>query len=434
MKKRLFKKATALLMVAAMSLSIIGCGASAEDLQKSENTTPEPAAQEPDAQPADGADAPADEAQAAPEEAAVERRLNPTGKKVGVLCSPLGWGEENYRMTEKCIEKFGADRIELSTLPEDADVQTIVSLATNMANNEEIGAIVINEAVPGSIAAADAAKSANPEVLLIMVNPSEEPPEVAGSADLAVMTVFTELTEAAAEQAAEKNCKYMVLEVPVDQLGMERAQARIAAAQAKCDELGIELITNSLPSESDANSRPAMIQAAKEDVYNKIDEYGEEVGFMSFSSFCATAVFTALCEEGKGYLVGTPDPGPFAPGFMDAFGITADESHILDMEWTNKAIADALAQKNMSGHFCNWEIPYFSTMMYGSIAYSIAYLDGETNNIDIDTWMEYAAQSFDLKLGDQITYFPYDNKGTPVENFAMVNSPFKWYGEEIGVN
>lgn len=187
-------------------------------------------------------------------------------------------GEENYRMVEKCIEKFGEDRIEVTTLPEDADAQTIVSQATTLASETEIGAIVINEAVPGSIAAADAAKAVNSELLVIMVNPSEDPPEVSKSADLGVMTVFEELTIAAAEQAAEKNCEVLVLEVPVDQQGMERAQMRINACQEKCDELGIKLVTNSLPSESDANTRPQMIQAAKEDIYNKLDEYGNNVG------------------------------------------------------------------------------------------------------------------------------------------------------------
>ena len=414
MKRKLMGKLLAAVLCVTMTVSLAGC--SSASLKESE------AADETTTAESDGATADAG-----------ERPLNPTGTKVGVLCSPLSWGEENYRMTEKCIEKFGEDRIEVNTLPEDADVQTIVSLATNMANEEAIGALVINEAVPGSIAAADAAKQVNPDLLVIMVNPSEEPPEVSSSADLAVMTVFNELTEAAAEQAAEKNCNVMVLEVPVDQLGMERAQSRIAACQTKCDELGIELVVNSLPSESDANSRPAMIQAAKEDIYNKLDEYGDNVGFMSFSSFCATAIFTAVCDEGRGYIVGTPDPGPFAPGFMDAFNITADAEHILDMDWTNKAIADALDAKGLGGHFCNWEIPYFSTMMYGSIAYSIAYLDGTENTIDINTWMKYAAESYNLTVGDQLQYFPYEKDGTTYDNFVMVNSPFKWYGEEIGV-
>lgn len=407
MKKQLIRKLTAITLCVALMGTLAGCsGLSAQ-------STTDSGGQKSD-------------------KAVSDRPLNPEGTKVGVLCSPLSWGEENFRMVEKCMEKFGEDKIVVTTLPEDADAQTIVSQASTMASEPEIGALVINEAVPGSIAAADAAKAINSELLVIMVNPSEDPPEVSKSADLGVMTVFEELTIAAAEQAAEKDCEVLVLEVPVDQQGMERAQMRINACQEKCDELGIELVTNSLPSESDANTRPQMIQAAKEDVYNKLAEYGDHVGFMSFSSFCATGIFTALCEEGRGYIVGTPDPGPFGPGFMDAFNITADADHILDMDWTNKAIADALAKKNMAGHFCNWEIPYFSTMMYGSIAYALAYLDGKENTIDIDTWMKYAKESFALS-DEQVEYFPYEKDGKAYDNFAMVNSPFKWYGEEIGV-
>ena len=75
---------------------------------------------------------------------------------------------------------------------------------------------------------------------------------------------------------------------------MERAQSRIAACQTKCDELGIELVVNSLPSESDANSRPAMIQAAKEDIYNKLDEYGDNVGFMSLQFLLCKLQFSLL--------------------------------------------------------------------------------------------------------------------------------------------
>lgn len=93
MKMKLMGKLLAAVLCVTMTASLAGC--SSASLKESE------AADETTTAESDGATADAG-----------ERPLNPTGTKVGVLCSPLSWGEENYRMTEKCVAKFGEDRIE----------------------------------------------------------------------------------------------------------------------------------------------------------------------------------------------------------------------------------------------------------------------------------------------------------------------------------
>jgi hypothetical protein len=354
------------------------------------------------------------------------------GSKIGILCSPVSWGEENYRMVEQCRVEFGDDKFIVNTIPDDADVQTIVSLATDMASNPEVGAIIMNEAAIGAIATMKAVREINPNILTFVINASEEPIEVAAVSDFSCMTAFEELGTALADAAYKKGLKYIVFEVPADQLGLTRLQKRVEACKTRCNELGITFIQTTLPGETDPNTRPALLQGAKEDVYNKINEYGDKVGFFPHSSFVFVSMFTAILDIKAGYIIGVADMGPFVPGYCDTFGITADADHVLDLAWTNKAISEKAIEAGMAGHFGNWEFPWFSTWMKASIVYALDYMDGKVERDNVDVWVKDFADVWDLTIGEDFTYFPFASGGKEYKNFVMINGKLKYYGEDLG--
>lgn len=400
------KRILALVLVATMLFAFAGCGASGEAEVKNDS-------------------------QATTENDPVKDALN-RGSKIGILCSPLSWGEENYRTVEKYIAEYGEDRFILSTIPDDADTQTQITLAQNMAMDPECTVIIFNEAVAGGISAMNAARAVNPDIVIIAINLNEEPIEVASAADLACGKSLDAFATAVAQAAADKGLEVISYMVPADTMGSTNNVTRIETMTEVGKELGVEVVVAVLPNQEDSNARSALEQAAKEDVYNKTNEYGDKVGFFCASSFAYVPTMTGILECGKGYLMSVADPGPFTPVYCDVFGIVAPEEHQLDLEWTNKAIADKCVENGVVGRFGNWKFSFLSGFMSASIEFAMAYQAGEVERNDTKAWMSLFEKANNLKEGDY-TYGPYEQDGKTYENLVMLNGAIQFYGENLGV-
>lgn len=400
------KRFFALVLVATVLFALVGCGTSnnAESKKDSQSTA---------------------------EDNPVEDALN-RGSKIGILCSPLSWGEENYRTVERYIEEYGEDRFILSTIPDDADTQTQITLAQNMAMDPECTVIIFNEAVAGGISAMNAARTVNPDIVIIAINLNEEPIEVASAADLACGKSLDAFATAVAQAAADKGLEVISYMVPADTMGSTNNVTRIETMTAVGKELGVEVVVTVLPNQEDSNARSALEQAAKEDVYNKTNEYGDKVGFFCASSFAYVPTMTGILECEKGYLISVADPGPFTPVYCDVFGIVAPAEHQLDLEWTNKAIADKCIKNGVVGRFGNWKFSFLSGFMSASIEFAMAYQAGEVERDDTAAWMALFEKANNLKEGDY-TYGPYEQDGKTYDNLVMLNGAIQFYGENLGV-
>lgn len=401
------KRVLALVMIVTVMLAFVGCGA--------------PAAKETDNDPqtsTNGND---------PVQDALQR-----GSKIGILCSPVSWGEENYRTVEKYIAEYGEDRFILSTLPDDADTQTQITLAQNMAMDPECTVIIFNEAVAGGISAMNAARAANPDIVIIAVNLNEEPIEVASAADMACGKSLDAFATAVAQAAADKGLEVISYMVPADTMGSTNNVTRIETMTKVGEELGVKVVVAVLPNQEDSTARSALEQAAKEDVYNKTNEYGDKVGFFCASSFAYVPTMTGILECGKGYLLSVADPGPFTPVYCDVFGIVAPEENQLDLEWTNKAIADKCIENGVVGRFGNWKFSFLSGFMSASIEFAMAYQAGEFERNDTKAWMSLFEKANNLQDGDY-TYGPYEQDGKTYNNLVMLNGAIQFYGENLGV-
>lgn len=407
------KRVLAFIVALTMLLPILGCAA-----QSGETT--------------DNSPAEATEAAEATAAETVETELS-RGSKIGILCSPVSWGEENYRMVEKYIAEYGEDRFILNTIPDDADTQTQITLAQNMAMDPECTVIIFNEAVAGGIAAMNAARAINPDIVIIAVNLNEEPIEVASVADMACGKSLVDFATSIVNTAAAKGLEVVSYLVPADTMGSTNNVTRIETMQSVGEELGINVVVTVLPNQQDANARTALEQAAKEDVYNKTNEYGDKVGFFCASSFAYVPTLTGIIECKKGYLISLADPGPFGPAYCDVFGIVAPDDHQLDLEWTNKAIAEKCVENDVVGRFGNWKFSFLSSFMSASIEYAMAYQAGEVERSDTDVWMNYFAEANDLSSSD-FTYGPYVQDGVTYSNLIMINGAIQFYGEDLGVD
>jgi hypothetical protein len=370
----------------------------------------------------------------AAQEATKAAGANPErGSKIGIFCSPLSWGEENYRMVEKYVAANGAERFIINTIPDDSDAQTMISIVSNMANDPECGVIIVNEAIPGTIASLKAARRINPDLLLIAVNPGEEPAEISLVADMVSHKSFDEFGKEVANAAVAKGLDVVVFGVTADDLGATKTVSRVGGAQEICDANGIKLVVTTLPSANDGGNRPALEQAAKEDVYNKLNQYGDKVGFFPCASVAFIPQITALVDKGVGYLLCIADPGPFSPSYCDAFSISAPADHILDADWTNKAIAEKVEGLGLTGHFGNWKFSFLSAQMAASIEYAMNWQDGsQSSKNDVKAWEKEFAKVNNIGENDY-TCKNFSANGKEYENVILYSGKIMWYGEDLGV-
>jgi cytochrome c-type biogenesis protein CcmH/NrfF len=74
--------------------------------------------------------------------------------KIGLVTGTVSQGEDEYRAAEKMVAKYG-DMITHVTYPDNfmQEQETTIAQITGLADDPEVKAIVICQAVPGSIAA-----------------------------------------------------------------------------------------------------------------------------------------------------------------------------------------------------------------------------------------------------------------------------------------
>ena len=107
------------------------------------------------------------------------------GFKIGVVTGTVSQGEEEYRAAEAVKRKYG-DQVILQTYPDKFmdEQETTISNILSIANDPEVKAIVICQAVPGTSAAIDKVREIRDDVLIVTAVPGEAPDTIAPKADV----------------------------------------------------------------------------------------------------------------------------------------------------------------------------------------------------------------------------------------------------------
>ncbi|HBK67850.1 MAG TPA: hypothetical protein DDZ91_04345, partial [Firmicutes bacterium] len=97
-------------------------------------------------------------------------------------------GEDEYRGAEAAIKKY-PDLIKHVTYPDNfmQEQETYIAQITGLAADPEVKAIVINQAVPGTVAAIRQVRESRPEMLFIAGEPHEDPPMIEPVADVCLI-------------------------------------------------------------------------------------------------------------------------------------------------------------------------------------------------------------------------------------------------------
>ncbi|MBQ5659854.1 MAG: DUF3798 domain-containing protein [Lachnospiraceae bacterium] len=387
------KKLVSLLLVLAMTFSMVACSSSASE----------------------PADAPAEEKteEAEGEESAAEY-------KIGIITGTVSQGEEEYQAAQNMKAKYG-DMIVTATYPDNFSTETEQTIATvtNMAADPAVKVIVFVQAVPGATAAINKVKETRDDILFITGVCAEDPAVIAAAADICMLVDEIAMGTTIIDEAVKMGAKTFVHISFERHLGYATIAGRQAGFKARCAELGVEYVEATAPDPTgDAGVTGAQAWVT-ENIKVYVDQYGKDTAF--FCTNCSMQVpLIQQCAELGAIYPQQCCPSPYH-AYPSAFNIST-EGHEGDVPYMLDQITAKVAEYGNSGRMATWEVPINMMMIEAGVEYGIKWCEGQiTDRCDEEALLA----EMKLIAGDATTVSHYSDDATPeLANFFMILCPF----------
>lgn len=163
--------------------------------------------------------------------------------KIGIMTGTVSQGEEEYQEAMNQIAKYG-DMIVHATYPDNfsTETETTISQVVQMASDPDVKAIVFVQAIPGAAAAIEKVHETRPDMLFIAGVPAEDPPIIAGKADIVMQVDEISMGRTIPEMAAAMGATTFIHYSFPRHLSYATIARRLEIMKETCLELGIELV------------------------------------------------------------------------------------------------------------------------------------------------------------------------------------------------
>ena len=126
------------------------------------------------------------------------------------------------------------------------------------------------------------------------------------------------------------------------------------------------------------------------DIFDKLHIYGTNICLFSNRCMYQFAIDRGVFGYGE-MIVQLCHPGLFHANYSQNVGyplaqIKDDENHFGDLEWTFEKAKAIVEERDYSGHFATWRVPFSMAATTAAVEYAVGYLDGA-----IESRCDYAA-------------------------------------------
>ncbi|MGL4628742.1 MAG: DUF3798 domain-containing protein [Cetobacterium sp.] len=307
---------------------------------------------------------------------------------IGVITGTVSQSEDGLRGAEEAIKLYGAadkgGEIVHVTYPDNfmQEMETTISQMVSLADDPKMKAVVVGEAIPGTVEAFRRIREKRPDILLLANSPHEDPEMIGEVSDLVVNPDSIDrgylIVKAAKEMGAEK---FMHISFPrhmsYELLSKRRNIMKVAAA-----DLGMEFIEMTAPDPvSDVGVAGAQ-QYILEQVPNWIQRYGDKTAFFATNDAHTEPLLKRVAELG-GYFVEADLPSP-TMGYPGALGIQFSEDEKGNWPKILEKVEKSVADKGAAGRMGTWAYSYnFSvTLSLVDLAKEVIEGKAEIDNFD----------------------------------------------------
>jgi len=340
--------------------------------------------------------------------------------KIGIVTGTVSQGEDEYRAAEAIKRQYGKEHVLHRTYPDNfmQEQDTTISQIVGLASDPAVKVIVIGQAIPGTVAAVRKVRETRKDILFGFVEPHEDPPMVAATADLAFQPNQQARGQTIVDVAKKMGAKALIHYSFPRHMSMELISQRANRMKQRCEEVGLEFLPISAPDPMSEGGLPATQQFVLEDVPRQVKRHGKDTAFFSTNCGMQDPLIKAVLDEG-GIYTEPCCPSP-THGYPTALGIAIPKDKAGDFAFINAQNAKAVADRGLTGRFGCWEASAVFASILAATDLLVDSVEGKADHKDRETVQTYLEKAsgvgvevslYDARLGnywlmlmDQIIY------------------------------
>ena len=319
---------------------------------------------------------------------------------IGIVTGTVSQAEDEFRAAQEAIKKYGnADEggmIRHDTYPDrfEAEQETTISKIVAMADDPDMRAVIVNQAVPGTSAAFQQIRAKRPDIILINLTAQEDTVMAENSSDLVLdadnVSRGYRIIKAAKDMGATK---FAHITFP-RHMSIELLALRRAIMEEACKDLGLEFISLNAPDPTTDIGVPGAQQYIAENIQPWIDKYGKDTAFFCTNDAHTEPLLRGVAAGGA-IFVEQDLPSPIM-GYPKAFSVDIQDK-AGDWKAINEEVEKAVVAAGGSGRMGTWAYSLGYSLTLGAVDLVQEVLHGkmELTNIDnvidcIDNYTEGA--------------------------------------------
>ncbi|MFR8927405.1 DUF3798 domain-containing protein [Peptoniphilus senegalensis] len=306
---------------------------------------------------------------------------------IGIITGTVSQGEDEFRAAQKAIELYGsADEggvIRHDTYPDrfEAEQETTISKIVAMADDPLMKAVIVNQSVPGTVAAFNQIREKRPDILLVNLVAQEDTVMVENAADLVMdadnVSRGYRIIAAAKEMGATK---FAHITFP-RHMSIELLALRRAIMEEACKDLGLEFISLNAPDPTTDIGIPGAQQYVAENIQPWIDKYGKDTAFFCTNDAHTEPLLRGVAAGGA-IFVEQDLPSPIM-GYPKAFSVDIQKM-AGDWQAINAAVEKVVIEKGGDKRMGTWAYSLGYSLTLGSLDHVMDVLKGQSELLNQD--------------------------------------------------
>jgi hypothetical protein len=340
---------------------------------------------------------------------------------IGIVTGTVSQSEDDLRGAEQLIKEYGdandGGYIVHVTYPDNfmQEVDTTIAQIVGLADDPMMKAIVVNQAVPGTVAAFRRIRETRPDILLLGT-PHEDPTMAMDTFDLAINpdnVARGYLIIAAAKKLGAE--KFMHISFP-RHMGYELLSRRRDIMRAACEDLGLEFIDMGSPDPTSDIGIAGAQQFILEKVPAWLEQYGDKTAFFCTNDAHTEPLLKRIAELG-GFFIEADLPSP-TMGYPGALGVTFTEDEKGNWPAILAKVQEAVLAKGGANRMGTWAFSFGFTATAGLGEHAKRCIEGDSDVTDADDVMA-AFMKYTPGAGWNGTLYT-DADGVEAENYMLI--------------